>query len=37
MFRGDLHVRRARRGDADANAGEHNLMDVGDFDQHRLF
>jgi len=37
MFRDDLHVERAHRGDASADVGEHDLMDVGDFDQHRLF
>ena len=36
VLRDDLHVERARGGNARPNAGKDDLMDVGDFDEHRL-
>ena len=36
MLRDYLHVERPRSGDARAEAGEYDLVDIGDFDEHRL-
>ena len=36
-LRDDLHIERARGGDAGADAGKDDLMNVGDFDEHGLF
>ena len=37
QLRDDLHVERARGGDAGPDAGKDDLVDIGDFDEHRLF
>jgi hypothetical protein len=36
MFRDDLHIKRAGSGNASPNARKDDLMDVGDFYEHRL-
>jgi len=37
VFRDDLHVERARSGDASPDAGKDDLMNIGNFDEHWLF
>ena len=37
MLRDDLHVECARGGNAGPDAGKDDLVDIGDFDEHRLF
>jgi len=37
VLRDDLHVERARGGNASADPGKDNLVDIGDFDKHGLF
>lgn len=36
VLRDDLHVERARGGDAGSKAGKDDLVDIGDFDEHGL-
>ena len=36
VLRDDLHVERPCGGDARSKAGEDDLVDIGDFDEHRL-